>query len=109
MEGDVFNSHGLVVELHYFPVVPGVVASGPAVVVSLESEEDEEGVFVGVFGLVEADDEFAIIFGGVELLDLSEQAVLDVPVDDLVFLGPDVVNDEVLAGVVQDLLIAQGN
>lgn len=108
-EAVVFDGDWLLVQFDYFPFVTRVAMTGSAFVVGFDGQKGKKSIIFGVLSLIEADNDFLIILLGVKLFHLYEDTVPDILIDNLVVFAGDIVDDKVFAGVVQHLLVIEGN
>lgn len=87
------------------PLVPRIIATGSALIIGLNGQKAQEGTLRRILSLVNADNEFFLILSSVKLFHLDQNAILNVLIDNLVLLCAHVVNHEVLARIVEDLLV----
>jgi hypothetical protein len=108
-EAVVFDGDWLLVQLDYFPFVTRVATTGSAFVVGFDGQKGKKSILFGVLSLIETDNNFFIILVGVKLFHLHKSTVPDILIDNLVVFTADIVDDKVFTGVVQDLLVIEGN
>jgi hypothetical protein len=108
-EAVVFDGDWLLVQLDYFPFVTGVAPTGSAFVVGFDGQKSKKSIFFGVLSLIDTNNDFLIILLCVKLFHLHKSTVPDILIDNLVVFAADIVNNKVFTGVVQDLLIIEGN